>query len=453
MLDILSQILAFLFAIFLLVTVHEYGHFWVARRFGIKTIRFSVGFGKPLWRWLGKDGTEYVIAMLPLGGYVRLADEREGEVAEADKPYAFNRKPVWVRFLVVLAGPVTNWLLAIVAFWLVFSIGIEQTKPVIGKVTPGSIAAQAGLQPEDRILSIDGRSTPSWQKAMMAVVYRIGEKGQMQVAVQSPNAPQPQMHTLNLSNWTTGGLTPQPLRSLGLTPYLPSIPPVLDKVLPGQAAAKAGLQAGDRILAVNGQDQKDWIDFVEYVQNHPGAAVVLTVERGQQRLTIPVTIETRHTIPWKAVGFLGVASAPVALPASMKYQEHYSLPRAVMPALQETMTLSMFNFVIFGKMLIGQVSLKGLGGPITIYTTASEAFKQGLVVYLGFLGLLSVMLACINVLPIPGLDGGHLLYFCIEAVRRKPISVSAQLLAWRIGMVFLLLLMFQATLNDVLRLL
>lgn len=450
---IVSQIVAFLFAIFLLVTVHEYGHFWVARRFGIKAIRFSIGFGKPIWRWLGKDGTEYVIAMLPLGGYVRLVDEREGEVAEADKPFAFNRKPVWIRFLVVLAGPVTNWLLAILLFWLVYAIGIQQVKPVIGKVTPDSIAAQAGLQPEDQIISIDGHNTPNWQKAMLAVVYRLGEKGKMQVTVQSAATKQPQTLTLNLANWSVGGLTPEPLRSLGITPYTPFVPPILAKVMPGLAAANAGLQPDDQILAVDGQSQQDWVGFVEYVQKHPGKTIELMIERNHQRLTIPVIIGSKHILPWKTIGFLGVESKSVAFPASMKYQEHYSLAHAFMPAIQETATLSAFNFVIFGKMLIGRVSLKGLGGPITIYATASAAFKQGFVIYVGFLGLLSVMLACLNILPIPGLDGGHLFYFIIEAIRGRPVSVAAQVLAWRVGMIFLLLLMFQATLNDVLRLL
>lgn len=449
---ILLQILAFLFAIFLLVTVHEYGHFWIARRFGVKTLRFSIGFGKPLWRRLGKDGTEYVIAWLPLGGYVRLCDEREGKVAEADRPFAFNRKPVWVRFLIVLAGPVTNWLLAIFAFWLVYSIGIEQLKPIIGTVTPGSIAAQAGLQPEDQILNIDGHNTPNWQQAMLAVVYRLGEKEPMQVTVQSAAGLQ-QQHTLNLTHWSVGGLTPEPLRSLGIMPYHPFIPLALAKVMPGFPAANAGLRAGDRILAVNGQAQKDWMEFVEYVQTHPGTTLQLTIERNQQPLTVPVTIARKYVFPAKTIGFLGAEPQPVAFPASMKYREHYSLLRAFLPAVQETTTLSAFNFVVFGKMLLGRISLKGLGGPITIYTTAQEAVKQGFVVYLAFLGLLSVMLACLNVLPIPGLDGGHLFYFCIEAILGRPVSVAAQVLAWRIGMVLLLLLMFQATLNDILRLL
>jgi regulator of sigma E protease len=453
MVNILLQIFAFLFAIFLLVTIHEFGHFWVAKRAGIKVLRFSIGFGKTLWKRQGKDGTEYVIALLPLGGYVRLLDEREGPVSEAEKHLAFNRKPLLSRFLVLLAGPLTNLILGVIIFWIVFVIGIEQVKPVIGKIAPNSIAAQGGLQPGDELLGIDGHKISTWQQALIAVVYRMGEKGKMEVTVSPKNLNQPKTHILDLTNWKVSGLAPQPLESLGITPYQPAIPPVVSKVVKGQPGDLAGLQQGDRILKINEEPVSDWMDVMDYVQKHPAESTTLLIQRGNTQKNLNISIGEKTVSNFKKIGFIGVAVQAPEWPPGMKYQTHYSLLTAWKPAAQQTALFSVFNFIVFGKMVVGHISLQGLGGPITIFTSAKAAFKEGVIVYLSFLGVLSIMLACLNILPIPGLDGGHLLFLIIEAIRGKPLSLTTQLFAWRLGLLLLIAVMLQATINDLMRLL
>lgn len=452
MIELFTQIFAFLFAIFLLITAHEYCHFWVARRLGIKALRFSIGFGKPLWRWYGKNGVEYVIALLPLGGYVKLLDEREAPVAENEKHLAFNRQPLLNRTLVVLAGPVSNWLLAIILFWLMFVIGIEPLKSVVGKITPNSIAAQAGLKPGDQLLRIDGHATSTWPKALLAVVYRMGETDQMRITTQAKNSATAKTHTLNLATWKVDALNPDPLQSLGIAPYQPPMLPVIAEVKQGQAAQLAGLQVGDRIVKVNSQAITDWVDFIKFIRQHPDQKVKIVVQRDSKEKTFDIHVDHKLAANWKKIGFIGIVARAPEMPETMQLPQKYSPLTAWIPAITETVAFTKFNFVVFGKMLMGKISFKGLGGPITIFTSANNAFKQGLLVYIGFLAILSVMLACLNILPIPGLDGGHLFYFLIEAIRGRPVSVAAQLLAWRIGIVVLVLVMVQATVNDLLRL-
>lgn len=452
MLQALLPIIAFIVAILMLVTVHEYGHCWVAKRLGIKVLRFSIGFGKPICRWHGKDGTEYWLAMLPLGGYVKLLDEREGPVASEELHFAYNRKPVWARMLVVLAGPVTNFLLAILLFWLVFVVGFETVKPIVGNVALGSPAAAAGMKPGEQIVAIDHRATPSWQKVMLALTWRLGSQAEMTVVTKTdaPTAAE-KTYVLDLKNWQVDGLNPDPIKGLGITPYHPPVPPVIARVLNHQPAAEAGIMPNDRVVAVAGVPVSDWYDVVTYIQAHPNTTVPVKIQRGEQTKTVMLTIGQKSGWRWHAVGFIGAEAKAVEWPAALKQHQQYNVITAWLPAVNETLTYSAFNFVIFGKMVLGQVSLKGLGGPISIFTSAGNAFKEGLVVYCSFLAVLSIMLACINILPIPGLDGGHLLYLVIEAIKKRPVSVEAQLMAWRIGLFFLLLLMLIATMNDLLR--
>lgn len=448
---IFLQIFSFLFAILLLVSVHEFGHMWVARKVGVKVLRFSIGFGKPIFLWHGKDGTEYVIAWIPLGGYVRLLDEREMEVPAAEKHMAFNRKPLFSRFLVLLAGPLTNWLLAILLYWLVFMIGFEQVKPIVGKVIPASIAAQAGLQPGEQIIAVDNHKTLDWQKILLAVVNRMGETSSMQMQTVLPNGQQTKNYSLNIQHWTVNGLNPDPLEGLGIVPYQPAIPAVIAVIQKNSPADKAGLQVGDKILTLHGQPIKDWMDLMKYIQNHPGDVMQLLILRQGKEQLITAQIEAKRATNFKRYGFLGVGASPVDFPANMKVKQNYSIFSAWVPAVAETYSFSIFNFVMFGKMLVGHISLQGLGGPITIFTSAKDAFKQGVLIYISFLALLSTMLACINILPIPGLDGGHILFLGIEAIRGRAVPVATQLFVWRIGLIFLVAVMLQATINDLMR--
>lgn len=448
------KIIAFLFAIFLLVTVHEFAHFWVARRLGVKTLKFSIGFGKSIFSWYGKDGTEYAIGFLPLGGYVKLLDEREGTVPANEVHLAFNRKPVWVRTAVVLAGPLMNWILAIILFALVFMLGVERAVPVIGAVKPDSIAAQAGLQAGDRLTQIDNHPINSWSRAVIAIIYRMGEHGAMTVTTENAEGQNQTTHQLNLADWKVDNLTPDPIKSLGITPYQPLITPLISKVMAKSPAAQAGIQGNDRIIAIADQSIKTWQDAVSYVQAHPGLTTTITVERegALKKLELTIGEHSSASLRHKNEGFLGVESFPAVWPAGMLTQEHYSFMAAWWPAVQETWRYSIFNFVVLGKMALGKISIRGLGGPITVFSSAGAAFLQGLVIYLSFLALLSSMLASINILPIPGLDGGHLLFLGIEAIQRKPITIETQLFAWRIGLLILIFLTIQATVNDVLRL-
>lgn len=449
------KIIAFLVAICLLVTVHEFAHFWVARRLGVKTLKFSIGFGKSIFRWYGKDGTEYAIGVLPFGGYVKLLDEAEGKVPADEVHLAFNRKPIWVRAAVVLAGPLMNWILAIILFALVFMLGIQRIVPVVGEVKPGSIAAAAGLKSGQRVTQIDNHPVNSWSRVMMAMIYRMGEHTAMTITTEDAQGQSQTTHHLNLSHWQVNNLTPDPIASLGITPYEPNVAPLVNQVLPASPAAKAGMEAGDRILTIADQPIKTWQQAVAYVQARPNQSTSIMVERNgvDKKLTLKIGAKKATTPPHQLEGFLGIESFPAVWPAGMLTPERYSLFTAWAPAIQQTWRYSVFNFVVLGKMVMGKISMRGLGGPITVFSSAGQAFIEGLVVYLSFLALLSSMLACINILPIPGLDGGHLLFLMIEAIQRKPVELATQAFAWRIGFLVLIFLMIQATINDVLRLL
>jgi len=445
--DIALKIFAFLFAILVLISIHEWGHFFVAKRLGIKVLRYSIGFGKPLWRRLGKDGTEYVIAMIPLGGYVKMLDEREGDVLPSQRHLAFNRQSVSKRFAVVFAGPFINLLFAVVAYWLMFVIGIDATKPVIGAVAPQSIAAKANLKVGELIVGIDQHKTDNWQKVLMALVTRLGEEGTLKVVTQPGGS-----HALQIDDWEVDNITPELLGSLGIKPYYPKLPATFGGVQPDSPAGLAGLKKGDRVLSVDGNKVDSWMQLVRYIKKRPLQKLTLEITRDSQRLSIPVTTGRKFGRGWRYEGYIGVQAVPMKMPANMIHRIQYPMLSAFWPAVKETGIFLKFNAITLKKIIVGQISVRTLGGPITIFKVADRAFKQGVAVYIGFLALISVMLAFVNILPIPALDGGHLLFFLIEAIIRKPIPDAVQILALRIGIIFLVVLMFQATVNDLLRL-
>lgn len=448
--DLLLQVLAFVITILVLVSIHEAGHFVVAKALGIKVLRYAIGFGRPLLRYKGKSGTDYIIGLIPLGGYVKLLDEREVVVPEAEKVFAFNRQPLWSRALVVIAGPATNFLLAILCFWLMYMNGVEVLQPVVASVVPNSIAAQAGIQAGDHIRKVDNVATPSLQKVVLRIIERLGEKNTMAMQTVNPATQIVTNHRLNLQNWSINKLNPNPLQSLGIEPPRPPIPAVIEKVEGRGPAAKAGFLPGDRIIAINDQSIKDWYGFIEFIQKHPLANVnILFVRQGEQRET-SVTIGQSYQ-GFNKIGHLGVQTKVVELPANMRLLRQYSPMTALEIATAETWDYFTFNFIIFKKMILGQVSLSTLGGPIAIFQTADLAFRQGLSIFLGFLGLISVMLAFLNILPIPGLDGGHLFNYLIEFIIRKPVPLKYEVMSMRIGFFILLGIMVVATFNDLLR--
>lgn len=448
---VLIQFLAFFITIMVLVSIHEAGHFLVAKLLGIKVLRFSVGFGKAIAKFHDKNGTEYRLAMIPLGGYVKLLDEREGPVADAaDIPFAFNRQPLWVRTLVVLAGPATNVIFAIIGFWLIFMLGVESYRPVIGKVLPASIAQKAGLQAGDEIVKVGGMATASLPRVVMAMVMGLGEKN-INMTVRRPASKVPLQLNVDLANWRLNKLNPDPLTSLGIEPLQPPVPTIIGNIKPSSPAAHLGLKTGDQILTMNRQPFTDWAQLLKYIRGHANDIVAITYHRAGQTYQITAKIGEK-TARGHKYGYLGIEPKPISIPKNFIILRQYPPGKALVAAVNETKLLLVFNYVIIKKMILGQISLSTLGGPISVFQTADFAFKQGVVVFLGFLSLISVMLAFINVLPIPGLDGGYLLNFLIEGIIRRPLSLRFEMISIQVGMMILLLIMLVATLNDLMRL-
>lgn len=449
--SVVISILAAILAIFSVVIIHECGHFFVARLMGVRVLRFSIGFGKALWSKTTKAGTEFVIAILPLGGYVRMLGEGDNAPPEDLVRYAYNRKPVLARMAIILAGPLMNFLFAIFLFWIIFLSGVAHIKPTVGQVLPNSIAAQGGLKAGDVIKSIDGRKTNSWQRVVMGIITHMGDKGHMRITVMSVSHTQSKTLYLPLKNWTVKKRRPDFFKSLGIVPFRPKIPAVVDKVLNNSPAEKGGLRKGDRIIAINGKKKDNMLAVIQVIQSNPGKNVHLTILRGgkQRYLTMRAGVEKQKG---QQVGFLGFMTKAPKWPSDMILRQNFSVFSAWVPAVEQTWMLTSFNAVVLAKMIIGKISLHTLGGPITIFHTAGKASQRNYRVYIGFIAFISVTLGFINLLPIPGLDGGHFLFQLIEVVFRRPVPERIQGVCVRIGIVLLIFLMLQATFNDISRL-
>lgn len=449
--ELLETILVTIVTLGVLVTFHEYGHFWVARRNGIKVLRFSVGFGKPLLRWHDKQGTEYVIAALPLGGYVKMLDEREGHVAPSEQEQAFNQKPVLARIAVVAAGPIANLLLALFVYWALFMSGERGVAPVVGEVAPGSLAAIASLEQGQEIIAVDGQATPTRQALSLRLLDRLGETGTLQFTVQYPGSDLQYNSEVELENWLVGEEQPDVLKGLGLTLYRPQIEKVLDTVMPGTPADRAGLKVGDEIIQANGRLMESWQQWVDYVRARPEQEINLRVERDGEILSLSITPE-RVADAGEEVGRIGAGAKLAEWPPHMLREYQYTLGEALVRAGEKTVEVVSFTLSGIKKMLFGQISAKNLSGPITIAKVASDSAEYGWQSYLSFLALLSVSLGVLNLLPIPVLDGGHLLYYSIELLKGSPLSDKAQIAGQQFGMFILIGVMLMALYNDLMRL-
>lgn len=447
----LYMIVGTLVALGVLVTFHEFGHFWVARRCGVKVLRFSVGFGMPLLRWSDRKGTEYVVAAIPLGGYVKMLDEREGDVPPELADQSFNRKSVYQRIAIVIAGPVANFLLAIVFFWVLAMLGSQQVRPVVGGVEPGSIAEKAGLSSGQEIVSVDGEAVTGWAGVNLQLVRRLGESGSIALNVRDQGSDVETPRSLVLNDWLKGAAEPDPIRSLGIRPWRPALPPVLAELDPKGPAQAAGLKTGDRLLALNGEPVDEWQKVVDWVRVHPDTRISVGVERDGARLDVPVDLVTRGE-GTAATGYLGAGVKGVDWPPEMLREVSYGPVAAVAEGARRTWTMSVLTLDSLKKMLFGELSVKNLSGPITIAKVAGASAQSGVGDFLNFLAYLSISLGVLNLLPIPVLDGGHLLFYLIEWARGRPLSEKVQGWGVQIGVSLVVGVMLLALVNDLGRL-
>jgi len=448
----MTTLIAFLVAIAILIVVHELGHYAVARLVGVKVLRFSVGFGPVIARRVDRHGTEWAVSALPLGGYVKMVDEREGDVAAAELPYAFNRQSVGRRAAIVAAGPLANFMLAIVLYWALFVHGLPAMKPILAEPPVGTPAALAGFTSGERVTAVNGEAVEDWQ-GMHWRILRHGV-GADRLRLDSVDAAgHLHFRELDLTGIGLADAERDPLAAIGLLRLSPEFDPVIGEVAPGGAAARAGLRPGDRILAINATPVRTWKDAVERIRNQPGRPLEFVLENnGTER--IARVIPERVRVGDAEIGRIGAAPRiDESLFEPFRTQIRFGGIEAIERAVAKTWELSIFSLDMLGRMLLGEVSLKNLSGPVTIADYAGRSAQAGWIAFVGFLALISVSLGVLNLLPIPLLDGGHLLYYLAEALTGRPVPESAQILGQKIGAVLLAGLMFLALYNDLQRLL
>lgn len=450
--SLLITIGAFALAIGVLVTVHELGHYWAARLFDVKILRFSVGFGRPLWRRaVGPDQTEWVVAALPLGGFVKMADERDDSVAPEDRARAFNVKPVWQRMVIIAAGPVANFVLAAVFYWLVLVVGQPGALPYVAQPVEGSVAAQAGFSDYDLVVSVDGTPVTTWNDVRMRLLDRASARETARIEVETRAAGR-SVRELPTQSLTAADLDRDFAGRLGIVPWRVPIPPVVGEVTPGSAAARAGLKPGDRIVSVHGRPIKQWSELTRAVSPNPGKSITLVVESGGEQFDA-VAVPDRVEEAGQVYGRLGVRPRVEGDQGSLPLtQVRYGFVESIPKAIGNVWDMSVFSLRMLWRMITGNVSWKNLSGPITIADYAGQTAKQGLSYYLGFLALVSVSIGVLNLLPIPVLDGGQLLYHVAELIKGSPLSEQAMEIGQRVGLALLLGLTAFAFYNDIYRL-
>ena len=462
MIEFIVSVLALIVTLGILVTIHEFGHFWVARRCGVKVLRFSIGMGKAVKSWIGRDGVEYVIAPIPLGGYVKMLGQEDIAVADtkeiptSQQHLCFAYKPLWQRMAIVAAGPIANFLLAIFIYWLInISYGINGIAPVINGISENSSADRAGLQVGDEIIAVDSEETIIWQQVSLQMLNRLGETGELVVTVNPYDSSTSRDITIPIQAWLRSDVEPDPVTDLGIVRF--EIPARIAEVVTGGRAERDGLRAGDEIISVNGESILGWSHWVAVIRSNPELALDVIVKRGESEAGLEMRAELVRLSNGTAIGRIGASVQETALSEILdsEMQRHISFNAftAIQPALQETWNNSVFVLDSIKKMVIGLISVRNINGPITIAQVAGETASYGLEVYLGFLALLSICLGVFNLLPIPVLDGGHLFYYTVEAIMGRPVPERVQTWGLQLGLSLIFGIMILAIYNDVNRLL
>lgn len=447
---ILWSLFVFFITLSILVTVHEFGHFWVARCFGVGIERFSVGFGRALYAYQDKKGCDWVLAWIPLGGYVKM-QTLDPNKPKAAQPHAFENQSLIKRTLIVLAGPVFNWLLAILAYALMFFIGIAHPIPIVGKVLPNTPAATANIPLHSEIVKIGTQATPTWRAVMMALLSHLGSEQPVMLRLRPKrNEPETQLTLLNLSQLKLTRQDNNILRLVGLVPYLPMIKPIIAAVQAHSGAALAGLKPGDKIIELNHHAIKNWQHLKEIVASSHGRALSITVERQQQRLHLEIVPEPK-LLDGKVHYYLGIVSKPIHWPKSLLRDVQAPLPLAFMRGISQTYHLTTLTYMMIYKIITGHVMFNQISGPVGIAEQAGMEARIGFVYYLSFLGLISISMAVLNLLPIPLLDGGQLLYLLCEWIRGRPLSEQVRAIGLQVGGIIILSLLVFALYNDLTR--
>lgn len=451
--ELLQTVFVFLFVLLILVSIHEWGHFIVARKCGVKVQRFSVGFGKPFWRTYDKHGTEFALAPIPLGGYVKMLDVTDDDIAPEDMSRTFDSRTTWQKVAILAAGPIANFILAALVFWWLAMQTTVLPSPVIGNIEPNSPAAFAGLEAGQQILAVDGVPTPSRKDIFDRLTHRLGETGSILLTVKYPDDNQLTYDMeLTVEEWLRGVEAPNPLEGLGIDFFRPKVLMTLGGVVDGSPAAAAGMRAGDHIVITDGQTYPDWDAWTTYVKNHPGKPLSITVERDNESLELVVTPRSERDDSGILVGRVGVYPIQEPWPKEMLITRKLSVIPALYRAFEDTWSTSVMVLVSVQKLVLGEISTKNLSGPIGIAKVAGDSARAGLQYYLHFMAVLSVYLGVFNLLPIPILDGGRIVFCLAEAIKGQPLSERVKLMSLQLGLALMAVVMVLAFYNDILRL-
>ncbi len=448
--EIVVTIASFFVMICILVAVHEYGHFWVARRCGVKVLRFSIGFGPRLATWEDSQGTEWALSVIPLGGYVKMLDAREGDVDESEKHLAYNFKHPSQKIAIAIAGPLANFILAVLLYWVLFaSQGTAGLSPVIGKIETGSIAEHAKLEVGQEIVAVDGVPTPTRRAVRMQLLNRLGESGSVEFMVKYPDSDLTYGSRGFLEGWLKDKLNPDPIEGLGMAFYYPTPSKIIEQVLDGSAAEEAGVLSQDEILSADGVAVDTWEQWVDIVESKPGKEILLGVLREGDEVSLTLVPKPLKTEDGQVIGRAGVAAQMPIFPSSMVRRNYFSIYTAFIASVSETWETSGFVLLSMKKLILGQISMKNLSGPIGIAKVAGDSARSGFWSFMNLLAMISIYLGVLNLLPIPILDGGHIIYAGVEWISGNPVSEKLQVIGYQLGLAMIMCVMVVAFYNDI----